>query len=38
MLSRRAAIKTAVTGAAMVWAGKASALDYPTRPVRFLVG
>jgi tripartite-type tricarboxylate transporter receptor subunit TctC len=38
MLSRRAAIKTVATGAALVWAGKASALDYPTRPVRFLVG
>src|SRR5215475_13902562 len=38
MLSRRAAIKTIATGAALMLAGKASAADYPTRPVRFLVG
>jgi len=38
MLSRRAAIKTVATGAALMWAGKVSAADYPTRPVRFLVG
>jgi tripartite-type tricarboxylate transporter receptor subunit TctC len=38
MLSRRAAIKMVATGALLASARKASALDYPTRPVRFLVG
>src|SRR5215475_5145040 len=38
MLSRRAAIKTIATGAALMLAGKASAADYPTHPIRFLVG
>jgi tripartite-type tricarboxylate transporter receptor subunit TctC len=40
MTSRRAAIGLVATGlAALIWpAGGASALDYPTRPVRFVVG
>ncbi len=40
MTSRRAAMGFAAIGlAALVWpAGFASALDYPTRPVRFVVG
>jgi tripartite-type tricarboxylate transporter receptor subunit TctC len=40
MASRRAAMGLAAIGlAALVWpAGGASALDYPTRPVRFIVG
>ena len=40
MASRRAAIGLAAIGlSALIWpAGEASALDYPTRPVRFVVG
>ena len=40
MLSRRAAILLfAISLAALLWpAGEAAALDYPTRPVRFIVG
>jgi tripartite-type tricarboxylate transporter receptor subunit TctC len=40
MASRRAAIGLAAIGlSALIWpAGRASALDYPTRPVRFVVG
>ena len=40
MLSRRAAIGTLAVGVPSLLASarKASALDYPTRPVRFLVG
>ncbi len=40
MASRRAAIGLAAIGlSALIWpAGGASALDYPTRPVRFVVG
>lgn len=40
MISRRAAIGVFATGlVALVWpAGGASALDYPSRPVRFVVG
>ena len=40
MISRRAAIGLAAIGlSALLWpAGEASALDYPTRPVRFVVG
>jgi tripartite-type tricarboxylate transporter receptor subunit TctC len=40
MASRRAAIGLAAIGlSALIWpAGAASALDYPTRPVRFVVG
>jgi tripartite-type tricarboxylate transporter receptor subunit TctC len=40
MTSRRAAIALAATGLlALTWpVGSASALDYPTRPVRFVVG
>ena len=40
MISRRAAIGLLAIGlAALAWpAGFASALDYPTRPVRFVVG
>jgi tripartite-type tricarboxylate transporter receptor subunit TctC len=40
MMSRRAAMGLVAIGlAALVWpAGGASALDYPTRPVRFIVG
>lgn len=40
MISRRSAIGLAATGAAtLVWsARKASALDYPTRTIRFVVG
>ena len=40
MTSRRAAMGLAAIGlSALIWpAGNASALDYPTRPVRFVVG
>ena len=40
MASRRAAIGLAAIGlSALIWpAGEASALDYPTRPVQFVVG
>jgi tripartite-type tricarboxylate transporter receptor subunit TctC len=39
MISRRAAIQLAGAGlSAMVWPKAALALDYPTRPVRFIVG
>ncbi len=40
MASRRAAIGLAAIGlSALIWpAGRASALDYPTRPVQFVVG
>jgi len=40
MASRRAAMGLAAIGlSALIWpAGEASALDYPTRPVRFVVG
>ena len=40
MISRRAAIALAGTGlsALVLSGGSASALDYPTRPVRFVVG
>src|SRR6202140_364411 len=40
MTSRRAAIALAATGlSALIWpAGGAAALDYPTRPIRFVVG
>jgi tripartite-type tricarboxylate transporter receptor subunit TctC len=39
MVSRRAAIALAGFGlSAMVWPKAVSALDYPTRPVRFIVG
>ena len=39
MITRRTAILLIATGiSAIAWAGAASALDYPTRPVRFIVG
>jgi tripartite-type tricarboxylate transporter receptor subunit TctC len=39
MVSRRAAIHLVAFGvSALVWPQAASALDYPTRPVRFIVG
>ena len=40
MISRRAALGLSATGfsALVGYSGRASALDYPTRPVRFVVG